>query len=756
MQEDLGKLSREEHPLVGISYASSAKQEWIQKYDKSLKKYKLVSKQINSEGISRPIRDFFVEELCSVLKNSEIVEPYIDKNDIELGDSITEFEKKLGKCKIIIVVLSDKYFTSPHCMFEWKKIHEQELYKKIIYVIDKQETVFVGGHSKWNGFDLKDDKYKSLLYDRWCVYMKKVCSEYYKSNNNIGNIITHTFKNHFYFEDINKIQSKLDDSKSIRFCLGSDSDCGGIAECVENLTKKICANVTNYVEGKNVNDKYWERCIENALWHESILVVGDNVLKMQQDGKFKRLGDIYEENGFNDIPDGKPDNSEFRELLDIKSFNIVFSFGYSKKILRECQDKFSNSLTYRVLNGNVFRKHEDAREKKLSVLRYICEKYSETDSEVKNTIDECEDEIDIDVYENFKEKLKINPKIQFPESIFVTSDKYSYWLPTDQLISNGEFNKVINSKEYLEWRAKKDNYNFNSDFTKNRIAYYEMLDFNNRSSSEKEIVDLINRFLVAVANEKIPSDRYVLIVGAKFPGWALRFVWNALTDKYGYKRLASNNSEIATIINNSFIDNKEVDDDTVGFVKDNGGVFFFDDDLNKFFSSLSSIKEKYIRCIDSTKINVFVSYIKGNEDNFKSFVDNYLIPIEKETLCNEKIHFVWRTLYDDNDRLELLLKESRLHIFYHDDHTADLLPAPEGDNLCDYNFDTDYDKNNRLIIIPSEYYQGPLDRGAKYPYYIIKDGKKEQCKVIKECLSDESMKNSICAEIQNLLNLKQI
>ncbi len=75
--------------------------------------------------------------------------------DIEGGDRITDFEQKIGNSKYTIIVYNEKYFGSPHCMFEYKQIIENKEMKKIFINSDK--------------INLKDDEVIERLFVLWSI-----------------------------------------------------------------------------------------------------------------------------------------------------------------------------------------------------------------------------------------------------------------------------------------------------------------------------------------------------------------------------------------------------------------------------------------------------------------------------------------------------------------------------------------------------------------------------------------------------------
>ena len=62
-----------------------------------------------------------IEPLAQAVRDAGIT-CYTDTADIQNGDSISEFEQAIGRAKCVILVFSARYFTRPHCMYEFKQI----------------------------------------------------------------------------------------------------------------------------------------------------------------------------------------------------------------------------------------------------------------------------------------------------------------------------------------------------------------------------------------------------------------------------------------------------------------------------------------------------------------------------------------------------------------------------------------------------------------------------------------------------------
>lgn len=61
--------------------------------------------------------------------------------DVPAQSSIHAFEQKIGKGDLVIVVLSDNYFESPHCMYEMAGITRQgDIRKRVVFVSNLQNV----------------------------------------------------------------------------------------------------------------------------------------------------------------------------------------------------------------------------------------------------------------------------------------------------------------------------------------------------------------------------------------------------------------------------------------------------------------------------------------------------------------------------------------------------------------------------------------------------------------------------------------
>lgn len=138
-----------------------------------------------------------VDKLLGTLDANNI-EYRLDKRDIGAGDRITDFEKEIGwKSEVVVLVFSDKYFRSMHCMYEFVQI------KKSLSIFPNKRLLCI----KSGDMDLSDIKYIMEL-ERFWGNMKQdyEAIEYHRLRAHSGTEKA-AFENGFYMEDIRNLYS---------------------------------------------------------------------------------------------------------------------------------------------------------------------------------------------------------------------------------------------------------------------------------------------------------------------------------------------------------------------------------------------------------------------------------------------------------------------------------------------------------------------------------------------------------------------
>ena len=131
----------------------------------------------------------------SILKefDSQNIEYRLDTRDIAAGDRISDFEKEIGwNSEVVVLVFSDKYFRSMHCMYEFVQI------KKALKKYPNKRLLCI----KSGDFHLADTNYIYELENYWGnVKQEYEVIERHHSREHSG-IEKAAFENGFYFDDI--------------------------------------------------------------------------------------------------------------------------------------------------------------------------------------------------------------------------------------------------------------------------------------------------------------------------------------------------------------------------------------------------------------------------------------------------------------------------------------------------------------------------------------------------------------------------
>ncbi|MBR4325406.1 MAG: SUMF1/EgtB/PvdO family nonheme iron enzyme [Bacteroidales bacterium] len=128
-------------------------------------------------------RDSIVDDLTSAFDLADI-ELVKDTENVVIGSgNITKFEREIGDAQYVIVVLCDKYFLSPHCMYEWDMIHQNTDNKLICYVYFADEKIiYADGELDGRSMPIKDKyaDYYPLIRKTWQNWHKNLVEQHRK------------------------------------------------------------------------------------------------------------------------------------------------------------------------------------------------------------------------------------------------------------------------------------------------------------------------------------------------------------------------------------------------------------------------------------------------------------------------------------------------------------------------------------------------------------------------------------------------
>ncbi len=122
----------------------------------------------------------------------------VDVKDIGMGDKISKFEQEIGwNSEVVVIIFSDKYFRSMHCMYEFVQI------KNALKQYPEKRLMCI----KSGNFNLSDINYIMELEDYWSDQKKEYEKiEYHRLREHSGTEIA-AHENGFYLEDIRKLYS---------------------------------------------------------------------------------------------------------------------------------------------------------------------------------------------------------------------------------------------------------------------------------------------------------------------------------------------------------------------------------------------------------------------------------------------------------------------------------------------------------------------------------------------------------------------
>lgn len=156
---------------------------------------KIEEKQHHADIRERLVKLFDLSGICYV-------------NDVGNYDTqISTLEKMFGLCEVVVVILSNKYFKSEHCMFEWACIHHNHYEndgRKIIYVkYDEEKIILDENCILENGFNFNNANYEKKISDYW----KGKRSDYENGDRSV--VQCQNAKHGFYLEDLREMQDIL-------------------------------------------------------------------------------------------------------------------------------------------------------------------------------------------------------------------------------------------------------------------------------------------------------------------------------------------------------------------------------------------------------------------------------------------------------------------------------------------------------------------------------------------------------------------
>lgn len=548
---------------VWISYARGE-----EGYDNGLYITKNISSDSNKDNVFQRVKNILQEEKINTETDEQLI----------AGDNLDEFERKFKDAKIVIVILSDKYLTSEHCMNEWKNIQQSIKSKKVFYIKYNEEIIKkkTGEVICKKGFDLGNNQYRTLLYSFWINFFEKNYDLPHKPT-----IIEKALQNCCYFDEISKIYTLVENYVTPR--TGSKT--------FNQHLKSICEEIKKMQEPTS----FYNGLLNSILTNETILVIGDSVLEFGD----KCLGQVVDEELQRWLIEDKG-----KCCISLRDWNRNFydekirieEYGY--KIIQEKSNACNNDKFLQLLNDGKFNT--------IISLGYSDKLY--------------------DTVENYARKNTNFPPTYIP-------------LKGEQF-AKPEHSNPIKFYDLVRDRIGEKN-NTNKEETNHTFSKKENILF-----EEKTIVDFISACIIAIRKEISFANKSVLALGTNFPGWGVRFIWNAL----------NYHSSV-----NPALSNRELDSKTYNYINckfpnqhiiEENNVFQFMDDVHKIYTNEAT---------DSSCIQIYVFFYEEDRNNgFAHDYYNSIKPLEKKY----KVKFVKRQKTNNPEDNIVSIKKSDFVIIY--------------------------------------------------------------------------------------------
>ncbi|MCR4561533.1 MAG: toll/interleukin-1 receptor domain-containing protein [Bacteroidales bacterium] len=154
------------------------------------------------------------------------IEYRVDKRDIGAGDKISDFEREIGgKSEVVVIVFSDKYFRSLHCMYEFVQI------KKSLADNPSKRLLCI----KSGDFNLADIRYILELERYWGDQRQDYEEiEYHRLRNHSGTEIA-AFENGFYMDEVRNLYSFF---SAINYSYATNDDWSGFIKDIKKYYTK--------------------------------------------------------------------------------------------------------------------------------------------------------------------------------------------------------------------------------------------------------------------------------------------------------------------------------------------------------------------------------------------------------------------------------------------------------------------------------------------------------------------------------------
>ena len=529
-----------------------------------------------------------VDELCNILDREKIyIKRDKDSNPtkrlIPYRWSIAKAAEEIGKGDTVIVVLSERYFTSLACLREFFLIRQNgNLNKRVFYIVIKNGEI--------RDRDIFVKSIQSLAIIKYNILQIVESNYCYLTKTE-----SFALENNMYADVLGFLRQDTEDKCTMNIEYWKKDK---YSKLIEHLKEHIKETIKY---GINIDEEV-DNCLK-VITHEkydkdAILLIGDSIFDVETDDGRKNLGTVINEiilkkaNSLS-LKHGNGQEKTLREwykknydekyVEELKTSAFIPVMDEIKRIQNNPLNRNMNKRLLELLNTNKFNK-------------IMSIGYSDL---IYKTIED---------YKKGKENIKI-----------ITLGQSGFAEPVV------EFNGIY-FYDLLDMENRKKSNNGSLIFT------------------EYDIVDFVSKCIFAVNKESILPKKYLLTLGTNFPSWALRFMWFSLTKNVN--NLSFNNKGFIANQKIDNKTRRFVNSNGAAFVPDNETNRFIDkllSKLNKETECKNIEIPKSENTFDDNKYNVYVNYSDIDKSKFKDTIPKlnpaseiqYLWRTEKDVQLND-------------------------------------------------------------------------------------------------------------------------
>ncbi|MEJ7766841.1 MAG: toll/interleukin-1 receptor domain-containing protein [Chitinophagaceae bacterium] len=219
--------------------------------------------------------EIFVNDLDQSLKSRNLVITR-DKRDLGYKGSITDFMKKIGAGKAVVVVISDDYLKSPYCMFELLQIYRNHDFMDRTFQVVLPDAAIFDPRSRMRYVEYWHEKKTELetIFQQFGPGAISAIGDDYKNYDNIssrvGEILSELADSNALSPQIHKSSNFSDLYNALIARLDKDARYTREKNTQKLLSELFTGSKKRYSELTGMGGPYQHLNITEAIWRESI------------------------------------------------------------------------------------------------------------------------------------------------------------------------------------------------------------------------------------------------------------------------------------------------------------------------------------------------------------------------------------------------------------------------------------------------------------------------------------------------------